>query len=84
VLGRPFIGSEGEQGSQTGRGIGRQVVGRHYGPSGSVGRGNGRGEWGVKSAGVRHRFRERRGRRGGARMQEAVAVTAIGWLRPGE
>jgi hypothetical protein len=41
VLRRPFIGSEGEQGSWTGRGIGRPMVRHHYGTSGLVGRGNG-------------------------------------------
>jgi hypothetical protein len=45
---RPFVGSEGERGGRTGKGIGRPVVGRHYWPSGSVGRGNRGGEWGVK------------------------------------
>jgi hypothetical protein len=49
VSGRPFIGSEVEPGGRTGKGIKRSVVGRNYWPSGSVGRGNGRGEWGVKS-----------------------------------
>jgi hypothetical protein len=48
VLGHPFIGLEGERVGQTGRGIRRPVVGHHYGPSGSVGRGNEGGEWGVK------------------------------------
>jgi hypothetical protein len=48
VSGRPFIGLEGERGGQVGRGIGRPVVGHHYGPSGSVERGNRGGEWGVK------------------------------------
>jgi hypothetical protein len=37
----PFIGSEGEQGGQTGKGIGRPVVAASMPPSGSVGRGNG-------------------------------------------
>jgi hypothetical protein len=48
VPGHPFIGLVGEWGGRTGRGIGRSVVGCHYGPSDSVGRGNGGGEWGVK------------------------------------
>jgi hypothetical protein len=41
VPGCPFIGSEGERGGHTGRGIRWSVVGCRYGPSGSVGRGNG-------------------------------------------
>jgi hypothetical protein len=48
VLGHPFIGLEGERVGQTGRGTRRPVVGHHYGPSGSVGRGDEGGEWGVK------------------------------------
>jgi hypothetical protein len=48
VSGRPFIGSEVEQGDQTVKGIKRPVVGHHYWSSGSVGRGNGGGGWGVK------------------------------------
>jgi hypothetical protein len=36
----PFYRVRGEWGGQTGRGIRRPVVGRHYGPLGSVGRGN--------------------------------------------
>jgi hypothetical protein len=62
----PFIGAEGELGGRTGRGIKRPVVGRHYGPSGSVGRGNIGGEWGLKrGGGVQCYFQERRGRWGG-------------------
>jgi hypothetical protein len=34
-----------------GWGIGRLVVGCHYGPSSLVGMGNGGGEWGVKGGG---------------------------------
>jgi hypothetical protein len=48
VPGRPFIGSEGERGDRTGKGIRRPVVGCHYWPPSSVGRGNRGGEWGVK------------------------------------
>jgi hypothetical protein len=43
------------------------MVGRHYGPSGLVGRGNEGVEWEVKRVGdVRHRLRERMGCQGGA------------------
>jgi hypothetical protein len=55
VSGSPFIWSEGEWGSRTGRGIRRLVVGRHYGPSGSVRSRNRGGEWGVKRGGGRAR-----------------------------
>jgi hypothetical protein len=50
VLGSPFIGSEGEgeRGGRTRMEIGQPVVGRHCCPSGSMGRGNRGGEWGVK------------------------------------
>jgi hypothetical protein len=74
VPGRPFIGSEGERGSQTGKGIRRPVVGHHYWPSDSVGRGNGGSEWGVKrgECGVVSR-------RGGD-----AGAAAFGQLHPGE
>jgi hypothetical protein len=48
VSGRTFIGSKGERGDRTGKGIGRPVVGCHYWLSGSMRRGNGGGEWGAK------------------------------------
>jgi hypothetical protein len=48
VSGHPFIGSEGERGGRTGKGIGWPVVRSHYWPSDLVGRGNRGGEWGVK------------------------------------
>jgi hypothetical protein len=46
--GVPFYRVEGGAGCRTGNEIGRPVVGQHYWPFGSVGRGNGGGEWGVK------------------------------------
>jgi hypothetical protein len=70
VPGRPFIGSEGDRGGWTERGIRWPVVGRHYGPSGSVGKGNRGGELGVKrGGGVQHHSWERRGRWDGARAR---------------
>jgi hypothetical protein len=79
----PFYWVGGERGGPTGRGIGWPVVGHHYGPSRSVGRGNKGGGRGVKRGrGVRHRFRERRGHQGGVRALEAAAVVAFGRLRP--
>jgi hypothetical protein len=53
--GRPFIGPEGERGGQTGKGIRRPVVGHHYWPSSSVGRGN-EVVSGGEEGGVRHCF----------------------------
>jgi hypothetical protein len=82
VLGRPFIGSEGERGGRTGKGIRRPVVGRHYWPSGSVGRGTGGGEWGVKR-GECSAISERGGDVGAVHVLEA-AVAVFGRLRPEE
>jgi hypothetical protein len=65
---RPFIGSGGERGGRTGKGIGWSVVAASMPFVRFGGEGKQRGEWGVKrGGGVRRHFWEKRGRRGGAR-----------------
>jgi hypothetical protein len=75
VPGHPFIGSKGEQGGRTGKGIGRPVVLHHYWPYGSVGRGNGGGEWGVKRGECGAIF----GRGGDAGAARALEEKEAGW-----
>jgi hypothetical protein len=73
--GAPFYRVGGGAGRTNREGNGGPAVGRHYWPSGLVGRGNGGGEWGAIS--------EREGDAGAARALEA-AVAAFGRLRPFE
>jgi hypothetical protein len=83
VAGAPFTCAEGVRVGWTGWGIGWLVVGRHYGPSDSVGRGKRWGEWGVmRGGGAQRRFRKWRDARA-TRVLEAVAAM-FGWPRPGE
>jgi hypothetical protein len=79
--GMPFYRVGGERGSRTGRGIRRPVVGCHYRPSGSVGRGNEGGEWGVKMGGSAALFPGEEGTPGRRTLEAAVAAAAFGWLR---
>jgi hypothetical protein len=82
VLGHPFIGSKGEQGGQTGRGIRQPVVGHHYGHP---------VRWGEETDGVSAVWRGGsaapfpgdEGHRGGMRTLEAAAAV-FGWLHPEE
>jgi hypothetical protein len=84
VPGRPFIGSEGDRGGWTERGIRWPVVGRHYGPSGSVGKGNRGGELGVKRGGGECSTIPGRGGDGGTARALEAAVAAFGWLHSGK
>jgi hypothetical protein len=67
-------------------GVGNQEAsgGAPLWPSGSVGRGNRGGEWGVKTGGECGGIFKRGGDAGVVRTLEAVAAAAFGWLRPGE
>jgi hypothetical protein len=83
VSGRPFIGSEGERDGRTDKRIGRPVVGRHYWPSGSVGRGNRGGEWGVKRGLCGAIFERGRDARAVSAL-EAASAAAFGRFHPEE